>query len=375
MSQLPPAEGLTVWVKTAVASAFVLLGAGMAAAQAPSPSRDVVLDTRDLTFQTLDVTFRTLDLIFPVEDIGEQRTIDVILPVEDMGEPVKPIAPPAAKTPDAPPATKSPAPPPIAIGAPKSPTDDSPALSAPQPPVTPLGRRVALVIGNANYKTASKLLNPRHDAGDVAAALRAAGFTEVAERYDLGVQDLQRALKALEDRATGADWAVVYYAGHGIEVDGRNYLIPVDAELKSASDVEDEAVSLDRVMARVTAASKLQLVILDACRDNPFARRMAQGGGTVRAIGARGLAPVEPSYPNQFVAYAARHGEVALDGSGKNSPYAKALVKHLAVPGLALSNFFIRVRTEVLAETSGKQRPFEYGSLTDENLSFRPASK
>jgi hypothetical protein len=362
-----------VWVKTAVASAFVLLGAGMAAAQAPSPSRDVVLDTRDLTFPTLDVifptldvTFRTLDLIFPAEDL--------IFPAEDMGERVKQTAPPAAKPSDAPPA-KSPAPPPVAIGARESPTDDSSALSTPQPPVTPLGRRVALVIGNANYKTVSKLLNPRNDAGDVAAGLRAAGFTEVVERYDLGVQDLQRALKALEDRATGADWAVVYYAGHGIEVDGRNYLIPVDAELKSASDVEDEAVSLDRVMARVTAASKLQLVILDACRDNPFARRMAQGGGTARAIGARGLAPIEPSYPNQFVAYAARHGEVALDGSGKNSPYAKALVKHLAVPGLALSNFFIRVRTEVLAETSGKQRPFEYGSLTDENLSFRPASK
>jgi uncharacterized caspase-like protein len=338
----------------------------MAAAQAPSPPGDIVLDTRDLAFQTLD-------LIFPVEDTGGQA-LDLILPVEDMGGQVKQAAPPATKPPDAPPA-KSPAPAPVAIGAPKSPTGDTPALPSPQPPVAPLGRRVALVIGNANYKTVSKLLNPRNDAGDVAAALRAAGFAEVVERYDLGVQDLQRALKALEDRATGADWAVVYYAGHGIEVDGRNYLIPVDAELKSASDVEDEAVSLDRVMARVTAASKLQLVILDACRDNPFARRIAQGGGVARAIGARGLAPVEPAYPNQFVAYAARHGEVALDGTGKNGPYAKALVKQLAVPGLALSTFFIRVRAQVLAETNGKQRPFEYGSLTDENLSFRPASR
>jgi caspase domain-containing protein len=353
-----------MWLKAGVASALAMFSASMTAAQAPSAP-----ETEPFT---RDLDFRTLDLIFRVEDMGEQTK----------------ATPFAAKPPAAPPA-KSPDTPPVAAGAPKSPTDvppvaavtpksainDLPAPSASPAPVTPLGRRVALVIGNANYKTASKLLNPRNDAGDVAAALRSAGFSEVIERYDLGMQDLQKALRALEDKATGADWAVVYYAGHGIEVDGRNYLIPVDAELKSASDVEDEAVSLDRVMARVTAASKLQLVILDACRDNPFVRRMAQGRGTARAIGARGLAPVEPSYPNQFVAYAARHGEVALDGSGKNSPYAKALVKHLAMPGLALSNFFIRVRAEVLAETSGKQRPFEYGSLTDENLSFRPAGR
>ena len=102
---------------------------------------------------------------------------------------------------------------------------------------------------------------------------------------------------------------------------------------------------------------------------------MAQPGTIKRNIGKRGLARIEPEHPNLFIAYSARHGEAALDGSGKNSPYAKALVKHLAMPGLPLTNFFIRVRTEVLAETSGKQRPFEYGSLTDENLFFRPAAK
>ena len=164
---------------------------------------------------------------------------------------------------------------------------------------------------------------------------------------------------------------MVYYAGHGIEVDGRNFLIPIDAKLKRATDVEDEALALDRVLARVAAAKRLQLVILDACRENPF--RMT---GSTRSIGARGLARVEPSHPNLLVAYAARDGQVALDGkSGEGSPYAKALVKHLAEPGLELSVFFRRVRAEVLAATEDKQRPFEYGSLISEDLYFRPLKR
>jgi tetratricopeptide (TPR) repeat protein len=268
------------------------------------------------------------------------------------------------------------APPPVAV----APQPPAPVPTAKPPVAAPaagisLGRRVALVIGNANYRTVLKLANPRNDAGALAVALRAAGFTEVVERYDLGAQQMRDALKTFEEKATGADWAVVYYAGHGIEVDGRNYLIPVDAALKSASDVEDETLPLDRVLARVAVAKTLQLVILDACRDNPFATRMAQAGSVKRSIGTRGLARVEPEHPNLFIAYSARHGEAALDGADTNSPYAKAIVKHLAVPGLALNTFFIRVRAEVLAQTSGRQRPFEYGSLTDENLFFRPAAK
>ena len=247
-----------------------------------------------------------------------------------------------------------------------------PMPAAPQPTTASLGRRVALVIGFANYRTVPKLANPLNDARAVAAALRAASFTEVIEQYDLGVLEMQRAVSAFEDKATDADWAVIYYAGHGIEVDGRNYLIPVDAQLKRASDVEDEALALDRVMARVAVARKLQLVILDACRENPFASRMVRAGGTTRSVGMRGLAAIEPTYPNLIVAYAARDGQVALDGQGANSPYAKALAKYLAEPGLELGIFFRRVRADVLTETSGKQRPFEYGSLTDENLYFRP---
>jgi uncharacterized caspase-like protein len=239
-----------------------------------------------------------------------------------------------------------------------------------------VGRRVALVIGNANYRTAGKLVNPLNDARGVAAALRRVGFTEVIERTDLGIQEMQRALSTFEDRATGADWAIVYYAGHGMEVDGRNFLIPVDAQLKRASDVEDETLALDRVLTRLSVARKLQLVILDACRDNPFRSRMAQAGGTItRAVGERGLARIEPTLPNLIVAYSAQDRQVALDGQGENSPYAKALVKYLSEPGLELGKFFRKVRDDVMAETSGKQRPFEYGSLTGEDLFFSASAR
>jgi uncharacterized caspase-like protein len=129
-------------------------------------------------------------------------------------------------------------------------------------------------------------------------------------------------------------------------------------------------------MTRLSVARKLQLVILDACRDNPFLPRMAQASGTItRAVGARGLARIEPTQPNLIVAYSARDGQVALDGQGDNSPYAKALVKYLSEPGLELGMFFRKVRDDVLSETSGKQRPFEYGSLTGENLFFSASAR
>ncbi len=232
-------------------------------------------------------------------------------------------------------------------------------------------KRVALVIGNASYKAVAPLPNPKKDARDVAAALRAAAFTEVVEHYDLGMREMLRVLAQFEDKATSADWAMVYYAGHGIEVDGRNYLVPIDAELKRATDVEDETVALDRVLARIARAGKLQLVILDSCRFNPFKQRML-GTGT-RAISERGLGRVEPAQPNVIVAYAARDGQVALDGkAGDNSPYARALVKYLDEPGLELQRFFRKVREDVMAETGGQQRPYEYGSLVGPDLFLKP---
>ena len=254
-------------------------------------------------------------------------------------------------------------------------------LRAQHPPAP--GRRVALVIGNAAYRTVEALPNPIKDGRDVAAALRRAdGFGEVIQGYDLGLGEMRALLAKLEELAAGADWAVIYYAGHGIEVEGVNYLVPVDAKLEQAAHVEEEALALDWVLGRLRAAGKLQLVILDACRNNPFRQSWR---GTVRAsgerglaspAGTRGLARVEAAASaNVLVAFAAKDGEAALDGRpGENSPYARALLKYLEEPGLELGNFFRMVRDEVLAATGKRQRPYEYGSIPGEQLFFRYAA-
>ena len=156
---------------------------------------------------------------------------------------------------------------------------------------------------------------------------------------------------------------MVFYAGHGIEVDQRNFLVPIDARLASDHDVEFETVPLELVLRTVERASGLRLVILDACRENPFAVSM-QRAGTTRSIG-RGLARVEPS-GSTLVAYAAKGGTVASDGEGRNSPYTAALLEHLEQPGLEVGMMFRRVRDAVLASTRRQQEPFVYGSLSSE---------
>ena len=166
---------------------------------------------------------------------------------------------------------------------------------------------------------------------------------------DLGVAAMRKALGESEDKAAGAEWAFVYYAGHGVELNGRNWLIPVDAELVRATDTPDEAIPLERVLDRLTVARKLRIVVLDACRNNPFLARMAMGRATTRAV-ARGLTAVEPSH-GEVVFYAARDGSIALDGSGENSPFASALVKHMNEDGVELGRFFRRVTSAVLAAT------------------------
>src|SRR6187399_3480576 len=181
-------------------------------------------------------------------------------------------------------------------------------------------KRVALVLGNSNYQNVAPLANPVNDGAKIAATLKDAGFDVVDSRRDLPAAETRRALRDFADRARDADIAVVYYAGHGIEVDGANYLIPVDAKLERDTDVYDEALSLDRVLVAVEPAKQLRLVILDACRDNPFGKTMKRTVAS-RGIG-RGLAQVEPTSPNTLVAYSAKAGLTALDGDGKNSPFA-----------------------------------------------------
>ena len=233
------------------------------------------------------------------------------------------------------------------------------------------GRRVALVIGNASYENVSALTNPPHDAAAVAQALKAAGFDEVTLAEDLKQSDFLRKLRDFSGSVAGAETAVVYFAGHGVEVDGRNYLVPIDASLAKSGDVEFEAISLDAVRSAVAGASKLRVVVLDACRNNPF-KLTSQDGK--RAV-TRGLARVEPG-SNELVAYAAREGTVAADGGGSaNSPYAAALVKYLAEPGLDVRLLFGRVRDDVVAQTGGGQEPFTYGTLGGETLALNGSAK
>jgi uncharacterized caspase-like protein len=218
-----------------------------------------------------------------------------------------------------------------------------------------------LVVGNSAYQKVGQLPNPAHDAGAIGALFKVMAFDVVEAKFDLGVADLRRALRDFTDQVHDADIAVVYYAGHGMEVNGVNYLIPVDAKLERDIDIEDEAVSLDRVLRTIEDAKRLRLVILDACRDNPLTRSMKRSAST-RSIG-RGLAKIEDLTSDTLVAYAARAGSFADDGAGENSPYTAALIKYLPLPALDLRLALGRVRDEVLRTTNKRQEPFVYGSL------------
>jgi Caspase domain len=228
------------------------------------------------------------------------------------------------------------------------------------------GNRVALVIGNSTYKNAALLLNPVNDAAIVAATLKNAGFDVVETPLDLQVADMRRTMRDFADQVRDADVAVVYYAGHGIELEGTNYLIPTDATLERDTDVYDEAFSLDRVLLAIEPARQLRLVIVDACRNNPFAEKMKRTVGS-RAI-SRGLARIEPATSNTLVAFAAKAGSTASDGNSKNSPYATALVKYIATPGLDLRRVFGFVRDDVMKATGNRQEPYVYGTLGGDDV-------
>lgn len=232
-------------------------------------------------------------------------------------------------------------------------------------------KRVALVIGNSAYENVARLSNPANDVRAMTETLKGAGFDIVDARRDLKINEMRRALRDFSDKARDADVAVIYYAGHGIEVDGTNYLIPIDATLERDIDIFDEAFALDRVLLTIEPAKQLRLVILDACRDNPFAKTMKRTIGS-RAIG-RGLAKIEPNSPNTLIAFASKAGSTASDGDSKNSPFTSALVRHIAKPGLDLRKAFGFVRDDVLKNTSNRQEPYVYGSLGGDDVPLVPA--
>jgi uncharacterized caspase-like protein len=231
-------------------------------------------------------------------------------------------------------------------------------------------RRVALVVGNSAYQSVAPLSNTINDANAIAALFRKAGFDVVDARQNLGVVEFKRAIREFMVTARGAETAVMYFAGHGIEVSGTNYLIPVDAKLATDYDAEDEAVSLDRIILALEPAQRLRLVFLDACRDNPFLRKM-QRTLAVRAV-ASGLGKIEPMSTDTLIAYAAKAGSVSYDGFGPNSPFTTALIKYIAEPGVDIRIALGRVRDEVLKITGRRQEPFVYGSLGGTTVSLVP---
>jgi hypothetical protein len=234
------------------------------------------------------------------------------------------------------------------------------ALTPQTPAGAPTGRRVALVIGNGAYKNVHALPNPPRDAKLIASVLHDVGFQTVISVSDLTRDKFFEALKTFAEEAEKADWAVVYYAGHGFEIGGVNYLVPVDAKLAADRDAEAQAVALEQVIAAVGAARKVRLVILDACRDNPFAPTM-QHTLSLKLVD-KGFSNIEPG-AGFMVVYAAKHGETAMDGDGgADSPFSTALAREIKTPKVEIRKLFDIVRDDVWSVTKHEQQPFSYGS-------------
>ena len=224
--------------------------------------------------------------------------------------------------------------------------------------------RVALVIGNGAYRNTTTLANPLNDARDVSAALKATGF-DVVEALDADKPGIDAALRSFTDKLTGAEVALFFYAGHGLQVGAENYLVPVDAKLERERDLEFEAVRLNFVMRQmeIEREGKTSIVILDACRDNPLARNLARSMGTRSASVGRGLAAAATGL-GTFIAYATQPGNVALDGTERNSPFTSALLKHMRAKGRNLPATMIEVRKDVVRATDGRQVPWDHSALT-----------
>jgi len=226
----------------------------------------------------------------------------------------------------------------------------------------PKGGRVALVIGNGSYEAAGTLANPVNDAEDIAAKLRAMGFT-VVDGYDLRKRQLEAKIGEFADALDGADAGLFYYAGHGIAVDGHNFIIPIDAHLDIPAKLKLEAIPMDDVLDLMSQQAKTSILILDACRNNPFARGLRSASTTRAVTAAEGLAQFD-SAKGSFIAFSTAPGATAMDGTGRNSPFASALLKHLDEPGASINDVMTEVRGDVVEATKDFQTPMAWDSLT-----------
>jgi hypothetical protein len=222
-------------------------------------------------------------------------------------------------------------------------------------------KRVALVIGNSAYQHTTKLTNPKNDASDVVAALKKLGLQVLAD-FDLDKASFDRKVRDFATALQGAEAGVFFFAGHGMQVGGTNYLIPVDAELKTASALDFEMVRLEVVQRVMENETQTNILFLDACRDNPLARNLARTLGTRSGEIGRGFAPAV-SGVGTLISFSTQPGNVALDGTGRNSPFAGALAKRLVATKDDLSAILIDVRNDVMQETQNKQVPWEHSAL------------
>lgn len=233
---------------------------------------------------------------------------------------------------------------------------------------------IALVIGNSNYKLERPLKNPKNDAQDIASALTDLGY-DVDVLFDGDFNAMRSALDTMTSKAERAEVAIIYFAGHGIEIRKENYLIPVNTKLESASQVNFRTIPLELMTQAVSGASKLQLVMLDACRNNPFLKEMRRKGGAKRATLQRGLALPPEDVGATLISFAAKEGTTASDGdnSDRNSPYAAEFLKYAKSPKLDIGRMFRNMRDGVLEKTNQNQEPVLYGALPSEDVFLRPS--
>lgn len=223
-------------------------------------------------------------------------------------------------------------------------------------------KRVALVIGNSDYDNAGSLANPRNDAEAITKSLKHLGF-EVISGFDVDRVAFVAKIREFSKSIRGAKVALLYYAGHGMQVNGSNYLLPTDTALSGEEDLEFEAIHLRMIMAQMEREKRTNLIFLDACRNNPLARNLARNMGTRSVAIGQGLAPIQ-SGVGTLIAFATQPGNVALDGKTQNSPFTGSLVRHIETPGLDIAVVLRRVRQDVIDETTGEQVPWSNSSLT-----------
>jgi uncharacterized protein len=221
------------------------------------------------------------------------------------------------------------------------------------------GVKLALVIGNAKYEAAPALANPANDADDLAQRLRGIGF-EVIEAHDASRNAMADAVRQFADRIRSAEVALFFYAGHGLQMGGENYLLPVDAKIETEADVRFNTINLTDIQQEMEGPGRANIIILDACRNNPFIDKLAHSG---RGVTSRGLGKVDAMGVGSLIVFSTQPNNVAMDGAGRNSPFMSALLKYIGAPGLEVRQMVSKVRGDVLTATDQKQVPWDNSSL------------